>query len=69
MSSLHFLYIVYLELCSLLDYSVMTRDLTKWPYVLNGATIPLGQIWAYLLFFEVATTGGKNVVSENALFQ
>lgn len=47
---------------------MMTRDLTKWPYVLNGAAIPLGQIWAYLLVFEVVTTGAKNVGSENALF-
>jgi len=51
MSSLRFLYIIYLELFSLLGFPVMTRDLTKWPYVLNGAAIPLGQIWAYLLFF------------------
>lgn len=45
-----FLYIIYLELCSLLGSSMMTRDLTKWLYVLNGASTPLGQIWAYLVF-------------------
>lgn len=49
MSSPRFLYIIYLELCSSTGSSVMTRDLTKWPYVLNGTAIPLGQIWAYLL--------------------
>lgn len=68
MSSPPSLYIIYLELGSLLGPSLMTRDLTKWLHVLNGTAIPLGQIWAYLLGFEVVITEAKNVCSENALF-